>query len=418
MSSDTVCEVTVTAPVNIAVIKYWGKRDTSLILPTNSSLSLTLNQDHLHSKTTVRASPSFSSDILWLNGKPEDVSSSKRLYNVVNECRRLRAEMEQSANAGGGHSSTSTALAPLSTYSVHICSVNNFPTAAGLASSASGFAALTFALSQLYSLPLSASEVSRLARVGSGSACRSLFGGYVAWEMGEQATGMDSLAVQVAPETHWPDMEALIFVVSDAKKGTSSTEGMQTTVVHSELLQHRIKHTVPQRMSDIITAIKNKNFDSFAEITMKDSNQFHAVCLDTYPPIFYLNDISKGIIHALTAYNKLSIAKGTGYKCAYTFDAGPNAVIYLPKQNVPEVLALVEHFFPPPANVDNNDYYGRAMSIKRSNVDEIIKEITMSTFEAGSLKRVIYTGVGDGPRVLARGYDTAISLLNDEGLPK
>ncbi|TPX30613.1 diphosphomevalonate decarboxylase [Synchytrium microbalum] len=411
-TNSTVHEVTVTAPVNIAVIKYWGKRDTALILPTNSSLSVTLNQDHLHSKTTVRADPSFTSDTLWLNGKGEDVSASKRLKNVVLETKRLRKEMEDLAAKQG------KPLPPLSSYGLHIASNNNFPTAAGLASSASGFAALTFALSQLYELLMNASEVSRLARVGSGSACRSLFGGFVAWEMGIDATGVDSLAVQVAPETHWPDMEALIFVVSDAKKATSSTEGMQTTVETSDLLQHRIDKCVPERMQAMITAIKAKDFDSFAEITMKDSNQFHSVCLDTYPPIFYLNDTSRGIIHLLTQYNSMSIAAGKGYKCAYTFDAGPNAVVYLPKGNVAEVLALVEHYFAPPANVDVNDYYGRALDIKRpDSIEHVTKGIRMASYEAGSLKRVIYTSVGDGPRVLAAGYDAAISLLKADGHP-
>lgn len=133
--------------------------------------------------------------------------------------------------------------AQLSSWPLRICSENNFPTAAGLASSASGFAALIYTLATLFGLPpaVDNSQLSRIARQGSGSACRSLFGGFVAWQGGEKADGSDSLAVQVASREHWPDLHALICVVSDAKKGTPSTAGMQRTVATSPLLQHRIK---------------------------------------------------------------------------------------------------------------------------------------------------------------------------------
>src|SRR5690606_2101191 len=119
--------------------------------------------------------------------------------------------------------------------------------------------------------------------------------------------GSDSMAVQIAPESHWPDLQAMICVVSDEKKGTSSTEGMQHTVNTSPLLQERIKHVVPERMKQMIEAIKKKDFSTFAEITMRDSNQFHAVCLDTYPPIFYMNDISRAIVRIITEYNRNGI---------------------------------------------------------------------------------------------------------------
>ncbi|KAJ2722216.1 diphosphomevalonate decarboxylase, partial [Coemansia sp. Cherry 401B] len=88
-------EATVTAPVNIAVIKYWGKRDSALILPTNSSLSVTLSQDHLSTRTTIRASPEFAADRLWLNGVEEDISASKRLTNCITTARKLRAALEE-----------------------------------------------------------------------------------------------------------------------------------------------------------------------------------------------------------------------------------------------------------------------------------------------------------------------------------
>lgn len=324
------------------------------------------------------------------------------MHNCFREARALRKKMEES----------SSGLEPLSTYKVHVCSENNFPTAAGLASSASGLAALVYTLAQLYELQISTSDLSRIARQGSGSACRSLFGGFVAWEMGSAADGSDSKAVQIAPETHWPELEALVCVVSDAKKGTSSTEGMQHTVETSELMQARISTVVPQRMASIKQAILDRDFATFAEITMRDSNQFHAVCLDTYPPISYLNDTSRAIMRVIHEYNK------DGIKAAYTYDAGPNAVIYAPRENMPDIIRLIAHYFPPAGDKYFVDHYnvvpqgatlGDAFKPSDSFNDKVIP-----VFPAGSVSRLLHTKVDDGPRILSE--DEA--LLNGQGLPK
>jgi diphosphomevalonate decarboxylase len=128
-------------------------------------------------------------------------------------------------------------------YKVHICSENNFPTAAGLASSASGFACLVYALAQLYGIQEQyPGELSSIARVGSGSACRSLAGGFVKWEAGVKADGSDSLAVQVADEKHWPEMAILILVVSSHRKPIGSTDAMERSVQTSDLLKVRFLH--------------------------------------------------------------------------------------------------------------------------------------------------------------------------------
>ncbi|KAJ3275493.1 diphosphomevalonate decarboxylase [Terramyces sp. JEL0728] len=409
-------EVTCSAPVNIAVIKYWGKRNTALLLPTNSSLSLTLNQDDLRSTTTIRASPEFVSDRIWLNGKEENINA-KRLTNVLSKAKDLRKEIEE----------RDTDLEKLSEWGIYIASFNNFPTAAGLASSASGFACLTFSLAQLYELPIDLSQVSMLARLGSGSACRSLFGGFVKWEMGTEENGSDSLAVQVASETDWPGMEALILVVSDARKDTGSTEGMQLTVETSELLKHRIEKVVPQRMLDMEKAIAEQDFDSFAEITMADSNQFHAVCLDSYPPIFYLNDISKAVIKVVTAFNDKFThtdenGQKKGYKAAYTFDAGPNAVLYMHKEHVQEVLGVIDYLFPKKSTQKANEYYGRSKSavdkVDKAKAQELCESLGLDPWSKGSLTRIISTSVGDGPRVLSKEYDSDVSLLTIDNVPK
>ncbi|CAG8442978.1 10168_t:CDS:1 [Funneliformis mosseae] len=301
----------------------------------------------------------------------------------------------------------------LSTYNLHICSENNFPTAAGLASSASGFACLVYTLSQLYELPVSATELSKIARQGSGSACRSLFGGFVSWQMGSKRDGSDSQALQIASSDHWPELEALICVISDAKKGTSSTEGMQSTVKTSTLLQHRIDNVVPERMKLMTDSILRKDFSKFAELTMKDSNQFHACCLDTFPPIFYLNDTSRAIISVITEYND----KSGECKAAYTFDAGPNAVIYALKQNIPEIINLISKFFPP--SRENLTFFSDPFKLfsdrKIGNLPlpANFNENIIPIFPNDSVKQIIHTCVGNGPRV-----KNDESLLNSDGFPK
>lgn len=159
----TVYTASVTAPVNIATLKYWGKRDTKLNLPTNSSISVTLSQDDLRTLTSAATAPEFERDTLWLNGEPHSIDN-ERTQNCLRDLRQLRKEME----------SKDASLPTLSQWKLHIVSENNFPTAAGLASSAAGFAALVSAIAKLYQLPQSTSEISRIARKGSGSACRSI----------------------------------------------------------------------------------------------------------------------------------------------------------------------------------------------------------------------------------------------------
>ncbi|KAJ4474966.1 GHMP kinase [Lentinula aciculospora] len=412
-----VYQATTSAPVNIACIKYWGKRDTTLILPTNSSLSVTLSQDHLRSTTTSRADPSFTETKLWLNGKEEDIKSGGRLERCLKELKKMRKERIEDKEPNAPK---------LSEWNLHIASYNNFPTAAGLASSASGFAALTSSIAALYELntfssvkpAASPSELSIVARLGSGSACRSLFGGFVAWQAGSSPSGSDSLAVEVAPQNHWPTMHALICVVNDAKKGTSSTSGMQRTVETSALLQHRIKDVVPKRLEGIIKAIQEKDFDTFAKITMADSNQFHAVALDTAPPIFYMNDVSRSIISIIEELNRVSLSKTGHLVAAYTFDAGPNAVIYTEEKNVKQIIEIIVKYFPQSSELtpfpDPFKLFGGKQPEGAEELPEGFNQDVAKVWEVGSVKGLIHTRIGDGPRVLAE----AEALLGSDGLPK
>ncbi|CAM5093990.1 diphosphomevalonate decarboxylase isoform X1 [Natator depressus] len=388
--------VTCTAPVNIAVVKYWGKRDEELILPINSSLSITLHQDQLKTTTTAAISRDFKEDRLWLNGEEANVGHP-RLQSCLREMRRL-ARKRRGGSAG--------AAAPLSlSYKVHVASVNNFPTAAGLASSAAGYACLVHTLARLYGVE---GELSEVARQGSGSACRSMLGGFVQWLMGERPDGKDSIAQQVAPETHWPELRVLILVVSAEKKPVGSTAGMQTSVDTSRLLKHRAEAVVPERMAQMIQFIRQRDFEGFGQLTMKDSNQFHATCLDTFPPIFYLNDISQRIIALAHRFN----AHHGKTKVAYTFDAGPNAVVFTLADTVDEFVEVVKCSFPPESN---GDQFLRGLPAGPALLSEELLSTVVLEPVPGAIRYILLTKPGPGPQPLD---NPNLHLLGADGLPR
>ncbi|KAI4169632.1 MAG: hypothetical protein LQ343_005571 [Gyalolechia ehrenbergii] len=377
MSENKIYRASTTAPVNIAVIKYWGKRFPPLNLPTNSSLSVTLSQADLRTHTTASCSPTFSPpDTLHLNSAPQPLATP-RPTACLSALRSLRSALE----------SANPALPPLSTYPLRLCSKNNFPTAAGLASSAAGFAALVRAIADLYSLPHSPTELSLIARQGSGSACRSLLGGYVAWDMGHQDTGADSKARLVAPRSHWPEMRALILVVSAEKKGVSSTIGMQATVQTSPLFQARTEKVVPKAMGEMETAILERNFEAFARITMRESNSFHATCLDTDPPIFYLNDVSRAAIRGVEDVNERRGKVVAGY----TFDAGPNCVVYYLEEEGDFVAGAFKEILGGKEGWEGER--GREVKVREEG---ILEAKVAKTLREG-VARVILTEVGEGP---------------------
>ncbi|XP_005592827.2 diphosphomevalonate decarboxylase isoform X1 [Macaca fascicularis] len=396
-SEQPLAAVTCTAPVNIAVIKYWGKRDEELVLPINSSLSVTLHQDQLKTTTTAVISKDFTEDRIWLNGREEDVGQP-RLQACLREIRRLARKRR---NAWDGDPLSSSLSCK-----VHVASVNNFPTAAGLASSAAGYACLAYTLARVYGVE---SDLSEVARRGSGSACRSLYGGFVEWQMGEQTDGKDSVARQVAPESHWPELRVLILVVSAEKKLTGSTVGMQASVETSALLRFRAEAVVPARMAEMTRCIRERDFPGFAQLTMKDSNQFHATCLDTFPPISYLNAVSWRIIHLVHRFN----AHHGDTKVAYTFDAGPNAVIFTLDDTVAEFVAAVRHSFPPGSN---GDAFLKGLQVRPAPLSaELQAALAMEPTTPGGVKYIIATQVGPGPQILD---DPSAHLLGPDGLPK
>ena len=214
----------------------------------------------------------------------------------------------------------------------------------------------------------------------------------MAWDAGVREDGSDSGARVVAERAHWPDLRACILVVSAEQKAVSSTEGMQRTVGTSELFRRRVGTVVPWAMDQMEIAILERDFDTFARVTMRESNSFHATCLDTAPPIFYLNDVSGAAIRVVEGINALAEARGHGLVAAYTFDAGPNAVIY---------------------------YLERDREVVRGSLRRVLgeKEGWVGRGEDGG---GVVEQAGDasnsamaGPAVLGKGYESAESILRN-----
>ena len=385
-------QTTWSAPSNIALIKYWGKRDALLNLPINSSMSMTLSSADLCAKTTVTLSPAFISDRLWLNGVEVKIEGNARVTAVLKELRK-RAGGKTAVEAGEGVSAVpAISCDTIRTWCAHIVSRNSFPTAAGLASSAAGYAALVASLADaLGVVEAYEGELSGVCRRGSGSASRSLSGGFVEWRMGSRIDGKDSIARPVAPRAHWPSIRVIIAVVSAKKKAVGSTDGMARSVETSALLRHRALNLVEPRLALAKKAVMACDFAGLAEMSMADSNQFHATCLDTFPPVFYLNDISRRIIllvHALNAAEGATVA-------GYTFDAGPNAVLFTdgPRAAALLLAALKAHF--------PSEAAGYVTGVALAEVDglglkDLHETLAPSDPLPGALSHIYATLLGDG----------------------
>lgn len=367
--------VTVTAPINIAFIKYWGKREggEALILPTNDSFSITLSTEPFRSKTSVLLTDKIEKDILWLNGKEEEVAASRRLTNVLE---RVRA----------------TCPPELAALKAFVVSNNNFPTAAGMASSASGYCALSAAVSRAFQ---STADVSVLARIGSGSACRSAYGGFVKWLMGTKDDGSDCRAEQFVDENYWPEMQVMCAVLKGAKKDVGSTEGMQQSLKTSPLMKDRIEKIVPERMEAISVAVKERNFDKFAEITMVDSDDLQEICRTTEPRIQYATEDSYAVIRLVHALNK---AAGKRI-LAYTFDAGANAFLFCLKENLPLCAAVILEHFPTDASLFAFNDKTLAEQIKAVALPDSYKNL-IGDYPKKSLEFLLQSPVGNGTNVL------------------
>ncbi|MFH1307177.1 MAG: diphosphomevalonate decarboxylase, partial [Candidatus Micrarchaeota archaeon] len=172
------------------------------------------------------------------------------------------------------------------------------------------------------------------ARLGSGSASRSVFGGFVRWKKGKRKDGNDSYSVQIAKKKHWNEIVDVIVIVDARKKRISSKEGMERTARSSKLMKKRLRE-VKKRISGIVRAIRKKDFEKFAKITMEDSDSMHEAAAGAHPPVIYMNKISHKIANEVKKLNEKKIIAG------YTFDAGPNAHIITLRRHAPKVRKML-----------------------------------------------------------------------------
>lgn len=294
-------KATAKAHTNIALIKYWGKRNEALILPTNNSLSLTL--DGFSTTTTVSFDEDLEQDVFFLDDKRMTGEAYERVTNYMDLIRNYAKHPNLYAR---------------------ITSYNHVPTAAGFASSASGFAALAAAATKALGLSLRDEELSRLTRRGSGSACRSIYGGFAEWQKGNKEDGTDSFAVQIAPRDHW-DIRMAAAVLSATMKDVSSREGMKRTVDTSVFYDGWLKSTTDD-LENIKAGIKERDFEKVGEIAEANCLKMHATTLGANPPFTYWHDSTLAVMHKVWEMRK------EGIPVYFTIDAGPNVkVLYLPE---------------------------------------------------------------------------------------
>ena len=300
-------KATAIAHPNIAFIKYWGLEDEFLSIPANDSISMNIGP--LFTKTKVTYDASLDEDQLILNGKRITGRELLRLQHFMDRIRLLASR----------------------SLFARVDSHSSFPIGAGLASSASGFAALTLAGTAALGLELTELELSSLARFGSGSACRSIPGGFVEWQ--SDPLTYDSYAVSIAPADHWPLVDCIAIVSTDHKH-ISSEEGMRRADT-SPLQEARVQDA-ERRIKLCRKAILNRDFTAFAKVVELDSNLMHAVMMTSDPPLFYWLPQSLTIIQAVKDWQT------EGLSVTYTLDAGPNVHVICVEEIAQEITSRLK----------------------------------------------------------------------------
>lgn len=297
---------TARAHTNIALIKYWGKANKELKLPLMSSLSMTL--DAFYTDTTFEHGDYLIEDSFSLNGVKQDASKAKRVIDYVQRLQKLYGLSDH----------------------FKVESTNHVPTSAGLASSASAFAALASAFAASYQLDLSKKELSKLARLGSGSATRSIYGGFALWNKGNDHDSSYAVAIDENPD--W-DLHMLAVEVNTQQKKLSSTQGMikaQTSPFYKLWLE---KNAV--EIAAMQQAISDKDFTQLGQLSENSANEMHAINLSAQPGFTYFEPDTLKLIDLV---HKL---RQNGIECYYTIDAGPNVKILCSLRNRKNIISAV-----------------------------------------------------------------------------
>jgi diphosphomevalonate decarboxylase len=298
-------KVTVRAGSNIAFIKYWGVDDLALNLPQTNSISMTLAGAHTTTTVEWMTSNTSATDEIVIDGVRLAPQPAQRLITHLDRIRALAGVSMQA----------------------HVESCNNFPMASGIASSASGFAALSAAATLALDLELPPARLSALARLGSGSACRSIFGGFVEWERGhDDAT---SVARSLFPPEHW-DLVDIVAVVSDAAKQVSSAGGHRLAVA-SPLNAARVA-SAKSLLPKVRAALAARDLTELGHAVELDALAMHAVMMTSTPSLLYWLSATVDLIHAVYRWRHED-----GLTAYFTIDAGPNVHILCERQHVAAV---------------------------------------------------------------------------------
>ncbi len=300
---------TATAHPNIALVKYWGKRDEKRILPFQSSVSVTLAP--LAVTTTVSFLAKGNADRVFINGTAAQGSELQRVLDIVNVVRKATRK-------------------PLGV--VHVDSKGTFPKAAGLASSAAAFAALSLAARSAASLPRDVRQESILARCGSGSASRSIQGGFCRWNRGIKSDGSDSFAQQLFDESHWPTLRLLVCMVSRGEKEVKSRDGMRSTVETSPYYSAWVSDAEREAKA-IVPLLKRRDLEAVGDLSERNAWRMHATAFAANPPLSYFKPQTLELISQLPLLRK----KGVG--AWFTLDAGPNPVLLTDAASEAKVMA-------------------------------------------------------------------------------
>ncbi|KRO18205.1 diphosphomevalonate decarboxylase [Lacticaseibacillus saniviri] len=299
---------TARAHTNIALIKYWGKRDSQLILPYTSSISMTL--DEFYTDTQVVFDAALTADELYLDGTKRDVTKVATVLELV------RQQAHESRFA-------------------RVTSTNHVPETAGLASSASAFAALTMAASAAAGLKLSHTQLSRLARRGSGSASRSVDGGFVIWHRGTD--DQSSFAEPIREQPTLP-LAMVVVMVSGKKKSQTSRQGMAQTVATSPFYPAFVEQN-QAAIEPMLHALATDDLATIGRLTEQSSFQMHAAIMAGNPPFSYFEP------ETLTAWHMVQTLRDQGIPAYATMDAGPNVKILTTQPHVDTILKALEPEF-------------------------------------------------------------------------
>lgn len=303
-------KITAIAHPNVALIKYWGRKDEELRLPTNGSISVNLSE--MTTTTTVEFSENYTSDQIRIDKQ-----------NLFDEADRVIIHLDRIR---------SLANSPLH---AKVVSENNFPSGTGLSSSSSGFAALTLAATKALYLHLNEKELSILARQGSGSACRSIPDGWVEWNDAETSEG--SYAHSIFPKDHW-DIIDIVAVVSTEKKDVSTSEG-QKLAQTSPFFSTR-QASMNKKISEIKRHISERNFVQFGELIEAEALNMHAVMITSSPSLIYWS------VGTLELMKQIKKWRAEGLSAYFTINTGQDTHIFVEKKNastLAEKLASISY---------------------------------------------------------------------------